>query len=98
MSQGHSDAVRRVDGVLDARQYTIPVEDVVNRVNGETPDFTKEMQKALLCGGKEEADKENQREIVNMPGYFADYDTFVSMFSKKSFWKTMQSFLMVVLS
>jgi len=87
VSQGHSDAVRRVDGVLDARQYTIPVEDVVNRVrNGETPDFTKREMHERHCYVvvKEEADKEKiKKEIVNMPGYFADYDTFVEYVSKE---------------
>ncbi len=91
VSQGHSDAVRRVEGVLDARQYTIPVEDAVNRVrNGETPTFSKREMHERHCYvvAKEGADKEEiTNKIVNMPGYFADYDTFVEFVSKEDLLK-----------
>ena len=86
VSQGHSDAVRRVEGVVDARQYTVPVEEAVNRVrNGETPTFTKRDMHKRNCYvvAEDGSDKDKiTKEIKKMPGYFADYDTqveFVSM-------------------
>lgn len=81
VSQGHSDAVRRIDGVLDAKQYTIPVESAVSSVrNGENPELTTRQKHTRECFvvAKEGADKKRiEEEIRNMPNYFADYDTTV---------------------
>lgn len=81
VSQGHSDAVRRIAGVLDARQYTIPVESAMTRIRkGEQPEFTaREMHKReVFVVAAEDADRAAiEAEIKNMPNYFADYDTTV---------------------
>ena len=81
VSQGHSDAVRRIDGVLDAKQYTIPVDEAMNRVrNGENPTLTTREKHIRECFVvvKEGADKARiENEIKTMPNYFADYDTTV---------------------
>lgn len=81
VSQGHSDAVRRIPGVLDARQYTIPVQKALERVRcGEEPELTAREKHTRLCYvvAQEGADLDAIREaIVTMPGYFADYDTSV---------------------
>ena len=86
VSQGHSDAIRRIEGVLDARQYTVPVEEAMNRIrNGETPKFTARDKHERVCYvvAKEGADKERiEKEIVTMPAYFEPYNTtvyFISM-------------------
>ncbi len=87
VSQGHSDAIRRIDGVLDARQYTIPVESALERVrNGENPTFsTREKHKReCFVVAKESADLAAiENAIVTMPNYFADYDTTVHFISKE---------------
>ena len=78
VSQGHSDAVRRIAGVLDARQYTIPVDSAMTRIrSGEQPAFTaREMHKReVFVVAADRAAIE--AEIKNMPNYFADYDTEV---------------------
>ena len=81
VSQGHSDAVRRIPGVLDARQYTIPVQKALERVRcGEEPELTPREKHTRLCYvvAEDGADLEAIRQtIVTMPGYFADYDTTV---------------------
>ena len=81
VSQGHSDAVRRIEGVLDARQYTIPVEAAVKAVrNGENPTLTTRQKHTRECFvvAAEGADKAKiEKEIKEMPNYFADYDTTV---------------------
>ncbi len=81
VSQGHSDAIRRIDGVLDARQYTIPIEEAVNAVrNGENPELTTREKHKRECYVvvEEGADKARiENEIKTMPNYFADYDTTV---------------------
>ena len=81
VSQGHSDAVRRIDGVLDARQYTIPVESAIERVrNGEQPELTvrEKHTREVYVVAKDSADRARiEREIKGMPAYFADYDTTV---------------------
>lgn len=86
VSQGHSDALRRVAGVRDARQYTIPSEAAMQRVrNGETPDLTTRQKHTRHCFVviEEGADATSvEREIVNMPHYFADYDTTVTFISQ----------------
>ncbi len=82
ISQGHSDAIRRIDGVLDARQYTVPVEDALSAVrNGETPTLTTREKHRRVCYvvAEEGADTARiEREIKAMPNYFADYDTTVN--------------------
>jgi len=81
VSQGHSDAIRRIEGVLDAKQYTIPVPDALERVrNGEAPELTTRQKHTRECFvvAEDGADKERiEKEIVTMPNYFADYDTTV---------------------
>ena len=81
VSQGHSDAVRRLPGVADCRQYTIPVEDALDRVrNGENPQLTTREKHTRYCYvvAEEGADKAAiEQAIVTMPNYFADYDTTV---------------------
>ncbi len=87
VSQGHSDAIRRVEGVLDAKQYTIPVEKALEAVrSGENPTLTTREKHIRECFvvAKEGADKEKiASEIKNMPNYFADYDTTVHFISKE---------------
>ena len=81
VSQGHSDAVRRIEGVLDARQYTIPVEAAVKSVkNGDNPTLTTRQKHTRECFvvAAEGADKARiEKEIKEMPNYFSDYDTTV---------------------
>lgn len=85
VSQGHSDAIRRIDGVVDARQYTVPVESAVERVrNGENPELTTREKHTRECYVvvEEGADKERiENEIKTMPNYFSDYDTTVNFIS-----------------
>ena len=87
VSQGHSDACRRVEGVADARQYTVPVPEAVEKVrNGENPTFvTRDMHtREAFVVAKEGADKEKiAEEIKNMPNYFADYNTTVEFISEE---------------
>lgn len=82
VSQGHSDAIRRIDGVIDARQYTVPVSEAMDRVRrGEAPEFTAREKHIRECFvvAEEGADKERiRREIVTMPAYFEPYDTTVT--------------------
>ena len=82
VSQGHSDAIRRIDGVLDARQYTVPVEDAMNKVrSGEAPELTARDKHKRECFvvAEEGADLERiRKEIVTMPAYFEPYDTSVA--------------------
>ena len=81
VSQGHSDAVRRIDGVADARQYTIPVETAVEAVrHGEQPELTTRQKHTRECFvvAEEGADLDRiEREIKTMPNYFEPYDTTV---------------------
>ncbi len=85
VSQGHSDAIRRIDGVLDARQYTIPVESALESVRrGESPTLTTREKHTRECFvvAKDGADKASiENEIKTMPNYFADYDTTVHFIS-----------------
>ncbi len=82
VSQGHSDAIRRIEGVIDARQYTVPVEEAMERIrNGETPELTAREKHRRECYVVAEDGADKQRitdEIVNMPAYFAPYDTTVT--------------------
>ena len=81
VSQGHSDAVRRIPGVADCRQYTVPVETALERVrSGENPKLTTREKHTRLCYvvAEEGADKAAiETAIKTMPDYFADYDTTV---------------------
>lgn len=87
LSQGHSDAIRRIDGVADARQYTLPVEEALEQIRaGETPELTTRQKHTRECYvvAEEGADTEAIREqIVNMPNYFSDYDTTVHFISQE---------------
>ncbi|MBR4420326.1 MAG: diaminopimelate dehydrogenase [Clostridia bacterium] len=87
ISQGHSDAIRRIDGVLDARQYTIPNEEAINLVKDfKEPDLTTREKHFRECFVvvKDGADKSRiESEIVNMPNYFKDYNTIVHFISKE---------------
>ena len=87
VSQGHSDAARRVSGVLDARQYTVPVESAVEAVRrGEMPKLTTRQKHTRLCYVVAEpgADKARiEREIKEMPNYFDEYDTTVTFISQE---------------
>ncbi len=82
VSQGHSDAIRRIPGVLDARQYTVPVPAAVEKVRaGENPELTVRQKHTRECYvvAAEDADKDAIREaIVTMPAYFEPYDTTVT--------------------
>ena len=81
VSQGHSDAVRRIPGVLDCRQYTIPVAEAMDRVrSGENPQLSTREKHTRYCYvvAEEGADKAAiETAIKTMPNYFADYDTTV---------------------
>ena len=86
VSQGHSDAIRRIEGVVDARQYTIPVPEALEKVRkGENPELTTREKHTRDCYvvAEEGADLERiEREIKTMPNYFADYDTTVTFITK----------------
>ena len=87
VSQGHSDAIRRIDGVADARQYTIPVEAALESVRrGENPELSTREKHKRECfvvaeDGADLARIEN--EIKTMPNYFADYDTTVHFITQE---------------
>ena len=85
VSQGHSDAVRRIPGVLDCRQYTIPVPEAMDRVrSGENPQLTTREKHTRCCYvvAEEGADRSAiETAIKTMPNYFADYDTTVEFIS-----------------
>lgn len=85
ISQGHSDAIRRLDGVADAKQYTIPVDEALQAVrSGSCPELTTRQKHIRECFvvAKEGADKAKiEKEIKEMPNYFADYDTIVHFIS-----------------
>ena len=87
VSQGHSDAIRRIDGVVDARQYTVPIEAAVERVrSGENPELTTREKHLRECYvvAEEGADLARiEKEIKEMPNYFADYDTTVNFISEE---------------
>ncbi len=87
VSQGHSDAIRRIAGVKDARQYTVPVESALERVRrGENPQLSVREKHTRDCYvvAEEGADLARiEREIKQMPNYFADYDTTVHFISEE---------------
>lgn len=87
VSQGHSDAIRRIEGVVDARQYTIPIDSAVDKArNGQGADLTtrdKHLRRCFVVV-KDGADKAKiENEIKTMPNYFADYDTEVNFISEE---------------
>ncbi|HHY90547.1 MAG TPA: diaminopimelate dehydrogenase [Clostridiales bacterium] len=89
VSQGHSDAIRRVPGVKYGIQYTVPVEEAMERVrSGENPDLTAKERHRRVCYVvlEEGADsKQVESDIKNMPDYFAGYDTTVHVISEEAF-------------
>ncbi len=87
VSQGHSDAIRRIPGVKDARQYTVPVPAALASVrNGENPDLSTRQKHTRECYvvAEEGADKALiEKQIKEMPNYFADYDTTVTFITEE---------------
>lgn len=87
VSQGHSDAVRRIEGVADCRQYTVPVPQALEQVrNGEDPVLTARQKHTRHCYvvAQDGADlAQIEQTIKTMPGYFADYDTTVTFITKE---------------
>lgn len=86
VSQGHSDAIRRIQGVLDAKQYTIPKQEALDSVrSGANPEFSTRQKHLRECFvvAAEDADLEKiKNEIETMPNYFSDYDTIVNFISQ----------------
>ncbi|MFI3141158.1 MAG: diaminopimelate dehydrogenase [Clostridia bacterium] len=89
VSQGHSDAIRHIFGVVDAKQYTVPIQSAVYKVrSGQNEDFTARQMHKRVCyvAANEGADLEKiEQEIKSMPNYFADYDTEVNFIDYESF-------------
>ena len=87
VSQGHSDAIRRIDGVKDARQYTVPVDKALTAVrSGDEPELTTREKHLRECYvvAEDGADKSRiEKEIKTMPNYFADYDTIVHFITEE---------------
>ena len=87
VSQGHSDAIRRIDGVKDAKQYTVPIDEALNAVrSGLQPELTTRQKHLRECFvvAEDGADKARiENEIKTMPNYFADYDTIVHFISEE---------------
>ncbi|MBO5360517.1 MAG: diaminopimelate dehydrogenase [Clostridia bacterium] len=87
VSQGHSDAIRRVDGVADGKQYTVPVQAALDAVrSGSAPELTTREKHTRECFvvAEDGADKARiEQEIKSMPNYFADYDTTVNFISQQ---------------
>ena len=87
VSQGHSEAIRRIKNVVDAKQYTIPIENALDKVRtGENPELTSREKHLRYCYVvvEDKADKlAIEKEIKNMPNYFDEYDTEVEFISKK---------------
>jgi len=86
VSQGHSDAIRRIDGVKNAKQYTIPIDEAIDAVRaGKNPELTTREKHLRECFvvAEEGADLNRiENEIKTMPNYFADYDTIVHFISE----------------
>ncbi len=95
VSQGHSDAIRRIDGVVDARQYTVPVSSAIERVlSGEEPELSVREKHTRECFvvAEEGADKARiEKEIKEMPNYFAEYNTSVTFITKEEMKKNHSS-------
>ncbi|NLD46629.1 MAG: diaminopimelate dehydrogenase [Clostridiaceae bacterium] len=91
ISQGHSDAIRRVKGVLNAKQYTIPIESAIEAVReGNNPELTTRQKHIRECFvvAEEGADRARiENDIKTMPNYFADYDTIVHFITEEELQK-----------
>ena len=91
VSQGHSDAIRRVEGVKNAKQYTVPVSDALKKVRaGENPELSTREKHTRECFvvAEDGADKERiEKEIKEMPNYFKDYDTTVTFITEEELLK-----------
>lgn len=91
VSQGHSDAIRRVEGVKNAKQYTVPVDSAVEAVrSGSCPELTTRMKHTRECFVVAEEGADTARiesDIKNMPNYFSDYDTTVNFISEEELLK-----------
>ena len=89
VSQGHSDAVRRIKGVKNAKQYTIPIETALEAVrNGEDPELStrdKHLRECFVVLEQGADAAEVERQIKEMPNYFADYNTIVHFISEEDF-------------
>ncbi len=89
VSQGHSDAIRRVEGVKNGKQYTIPKDEALEKVrSGANPELTTREKHLRVCYvvAEEGADKTKiEEEIKTMPNYFSDYDTEVNFISEDEF-------------
>ncbi len=89
VSQGHSDAIRRVAGVKNGIQYTVPVKEALEKVrSGENPDLSTREKHRRVCYVVPEASadlNEIEKSIKSMPNYFSDYDTFVNFISEEEF-------------
>lgn len=87
VSQGHSDAIRRIEGVKDAKQYTVPIDSALEAVrSGENPELTTRQKHLRECFvvAQDGADKDRiENEIKTMPNYFADYDTIVHFITEE---------------
>ena len=87
VSQGHSDAIRRIEGVKDAKQYTVPIDSALEAVrSGENPELTTRQKHLRECFvvAQDSADKARiENEIKTMPNYFADYDTIVHFITEE---------------
>ncbi|SEM52023.1 diaminopimelate dehydrogenase [Paenibacillus sp. OV219] len=87
VSQGHSDAIRRVPGVKGGVQYTIPVADVIERIrSGETPELStreKHLRECYIVAAENANQEEIRNAIVSMPNYFSDYDTTVNFITEE---------------
>ncbi|AZN42707.1 diaminopimelate dehydrogenase [Paenibacillus albus] len=87
VSQGHSDAIRRVPGVKGGVQYTIPVQEVIERIrSGETPELAtreKHLRECYVVAEENANQEEIRQAIVSMPNYFSDYDTTVNFITEE---------------
>ncbi len=87
ISQGHSDAIRRIEGVQDAKQYTIPIEKAVEEVrSGSNPELTtreKHLRECFVVAKPGADTAKIEQEIKTMPNYFSDYDTVVHFISQE---------------
>jgi diaminopimelate dehydrogenase len=91
VSQGHSDAIRRIDGVLDARQYTIPDPDAIEAARSKSrPELTTRQKHKRECYVVADAGADLsaiEQKIITMPAYFSDYDTTVNFISAEELQK-----------
>ena len=99
VSQGHSDAIRRLDGVLDARQYTVPKEQYLEAIrNGETPDvdgYKGHLRECYVVAAPDADKAKIENEIKTMENYFVGYETVVNFISQEDLIATTKAFHMV---